>query len=46
MAYYVDGYTYDYIGNIVYWNLFHQTRSERQIKRMIERSTEKIISLG
>lgn len=46
MAYYVDGYTYDYIGNIVYWQLFHQTRSERQIKRMIERSTEKIISLG
>ena len=46
MAYYVDGYTYDYIGNIVYWELFHQTRSERQIKRMIERSTDKIISLG
>ena len=46
MAYYVDGYTYDYIGNIVYWQLFHQTRSERQIKRMIERSTDKIISLG
>ena len=46
MAYYVDGYTYDYIGNTVYWELFHQTRSERQIKRMIERSTEKIISLG
>ena len=46
MAYYVDGYTYHYIGNVVYWQLFHQTRSERQIKRMIERSTEKIISLG
>ena len=46
MAYYVDGYTYDYIGNVVYWQLFHQTRSERQIKRMIERSTEKIVSLG
>ena len=46
MAYYVDGYTYDYIGNIVYWELFHKTRSERQIKRMIESSTDKIISLG
>ena len=46
MAYYVDGYTYDYIGNIVYWQLFHQTRSERQIKRLIERSTEKIVSLS
>ena len=46
MAYYVDGYTYDYIGNVVYWQLFNKTRSERQIKRMIERSTEKIISLG
>ena len=46
MAYYVDGYTYDYIGNIVYWQLFHQTRSERHIRRMIERCTEKILSLG
>lgn len=46
IAYYVDGYTYDYIGNIVYWELFHQTRSEKQIRRMIERSTDKIIMLG
>ena len=46
IAYYIDGCTYEDIGNRVYWELFHQTRSERQIKRMIERSTEKIISLG
>ena len=46
MAYYVDGYTYDYIGNVIYWQLFHQTRSEKQIRRMIERSTDKIMLLG
>ena len=46
IAYYIDGCTYEDIGNRVYWELFHQTRSERQIKRMIERSTEKIVSLG
>lgn len=46
IAYYIDGCTYEDIGNRVYWELFHQTRSERQIKRMIERSTEKIILLG
>lgn len=46
IAYYIDGCTYEDIGNRVYWEFFHQTRSERQIKRMIERSTDKIISLG
>ena len=46
IAYYIDGCTYEDIGNRVYWDFFHQTRSERKIKRMIERSTDKIISLG
>lgn len=46
IAYYIDGCTCEDIGNRVYWDLFHQTRSERQIKRLIERSTDKIISLG
>lgn len=46
IAYYIDGCTYEDIGNRVYWELFKQTRSERHIRRMIERCTEKIISLG
>ena len=46
IAYYIDGCTYEDIGNRVYWQLFKQTRSERHIRRMIERCTDKIISLG
>lgn len=46
IAYYIDGCTCEDIGNRVYWDLFHQTRSERQIKRLIEKSTEKIVSLS
>lgn len=45
IAYYIDGCTYEDIGNRVYWELFKQTRSSRHIQRMIERSTEKIINL-
>ena len=46
IAYYIDGCTYEDIGNRVYWQLFKQTRSERHIRRVIERCTDKIISLG
>lgn len=46
IAYYIDGCTYEDIGNRVYWELFKQTRSERHIRRLIERCTDKIISLG
>lgn len=46
IAYYIDGCTYEDIGNRIYWQLFKQTRSERHIRRLIERCTEKIISLG
>ncbi len=45
IAYYIDGCTYEDIGNRVYFRLFNQTRSARHIQRMIERSTEKIIEL-
>lgn len=45
IAYYVDGCTYEDIGNRVYWELFKQTRSSRHIQRMIERATEKIVNL-
>lgn len=45
IAYYIDGCTYEDIGNRVYFRLFNQTRSARHIQRMIERATEKIIEL-
>ena len=45
IAYYIDGCTYEDIGNRIYWELFKQTRSSRHIQRMIERATEKIINL-
>lgn len=45
IAYYIDGCTYEDIGNRVYLKLFNQTRSTRHIQRMIERSTNKIIEL-
>lgn len=44
-AYYVDGCTYEDIGNRVYFKLFNQTRSDRHIRRMIERCTNKILEL-
>lgn len=46
IAYYIDGYTYDYIGNVIYPELFDQTRSDRHIRRLIEKSTNKILELG
>lgn len=45
IAYYIDGCTYDDIGNRIYFKLFNQTRSERHIRRLIERCTEKILEL-
>lgn len=46
IAYYIDGCTYDYIGNVIYPKLFNQTRSDRHIRRLIEKSTNKILELG
>lgn len=45
VAYYIDGCTYEDIGNRVYYELFNQTRSTRHIQRMIERCTNKILEL-
>lgn len=45
IAYYIDGCTYEDIGNRVYFKLFNQTRSERHIRRMIEKCTDKILEL-
>lgn len=45
IAYYIDGCTYEDIGNRVYFKLFNQTRSTRHIQRMIERCTDKILEL-
>lgn len=45
IAYYIDGCTYEDIGNRVYLKLFNQTRSDRHIRRMIERCTDKILNL-
>ena len=45
IAYYIDGCTYEDIGNRVYLKLFNQTRSTRHIQRMIERCTDRILEL-
>ena len=43
MAYYIDGCTYDDIGNRVYHELFHQTRSARNIQDVVEKATNKML---
>lgn len=43
--YYVEGNSYEYIGNITYHNLFGQTRSADCIKKIIINSLEKISKL-
>lgn len=43
--YYVEGNTYEQIGNITYYKLFGQTRSEKAIQKMVERATEKMFNL-
>ena len=45
MAYYVDGYTYEEIGNRVYWQLYNQTRSSRNIQDIVDIATNKMIRL-
>lgn len=44
-AYYIDGRTYEDIGNNLYFELFSQTRSGKQIKRTIEIAIEKMVKL-
>ena len=45
VAYYIDGCTYEDIGNRVYHKLFNQTRSSRNIQDIVEASTNKMLKL-
>lgn len=44
-AYYVEGRTYEDIGNNLYLRLFAQTRDKDTIKRIVEKATQKMINL-
>lgn len=44
-AYYIDGRTAEDIGNKLFFELFSQTRSERHIRRILDRATEKLLKL-
>ena len=44
-AYYIEGRTADDIGNILYLELFNQTRSNRNIQRIIDKALEKMLKL-
>lgn len=41
-AYYIDGFSYAEIGNLVYYRIKQQTRTEESIKKMIERIVKKL----
>ena len=45
VAYYIDGCTYEDIGNRVYHKLFNQTRSSRNIQDIVEAATNKMLKL-
>lgn len=45
VAYYIDGCTYEDIGNRVYHKLFNQTRSSRNIQDIVEVATNKMLKL-
>lgn len=45
IAYYVDGRSYEEIGNQLYWQLFNQTRNWETIKKIIEKAIQKMINL-
>lgn len=45
IAYYVDGRSYDDIGNNLYFKLFNQTRNWETIKKIIERALDKMLNL-
>ena len=45
VAYYIDGRSYDEIGNQLYFQLFNQTRNWETIKKIIEKATNKMINL-
>lgn len=45
VAYYIDGCTYEDIGNRVYYKLFGQTRSTRNIQDIVDKATQKILKI-
>lgn len=45
IAYYVEGRTAEDIGNNLYFNLFNQTRSSRQIQGIIKEAVNKLLKL-
>lgn len=44
-AYYIDKFSYAEIGNLVYYRIKQQTRTEESIKKMIERIVKKLKKL-
>lgn len=45
IAYYIDGRTYEDIGNNLYFKLFAQTRDKDTIKTIVEKATQKMLNL-
>lgn len=45
VEHYIEGNSYEDIGNRVYWNLFKQTRDSQTIKRIADKAIEKMIKL-
>ncbi len=44
-AYYIEGRTYEDIGNNLYFKLFNQTRDKDTIKKIVDEATRKMINL-
>ena len=44
-AYYIEGRTYEDIGNNLYFRLFNQTRNKDSIKDIVENATKKMLNL-
>ena len=45
VEHYIEGNSYEDIGNRVYWTLFKQTRDSQTIKRIADRAIEKMLKL-
>ena len=45
VEHYIEGNSYEDIGNRVFWNLFGQTRDAQTIKRIADRAIEKMLKL-
>ena len=45
VEHYIEGNSYEDIGNRVYWNLFGQTRGGEAIKKIADRAIEKMLKI-